>query len=206
VTAIRRILTVVEELVTELGDPVHTPVRRAAAVAVLANPWSGRAAGADLAPEVAALAPALAHALADRLLDALGSPEQVQAFGKAAIVGTDGELEHGAALIHTPYFGDVLRHRVDGSSVIVFSDQRAPAGTALTVPLWHKEHSTTRSHYQTVTVRVPDAPRPSEIAVIAAASDGPRPNARIGDRRTDAALTDHDLARRDMERDMETVA
>jgi amino acid synthesis protein len=185
---IRRILTVVEEAVTELGEPVHTPVRRAAAVAVVANPWAGRGVEHDLSPEVAALAPTIAHALSDRLIAALGSAERVQAFGKAAIVGLDGEIEHAGALIHTPYFGDVLRSRSQGESIIVFSDLRAPAGTTLTVPLWHKVHAATRSHYQTVSVRVPDAPRPDEIAVIAAASDGPRPNARIGDRTTDPAL------------------
>jgi amino acid synthesis protein len=190
---IRRILTVVEESVTELGEPVRTPVRRAAAVAVVTNPWAGRGVQDDLSAEVAAIAPAIAHALCDRLITALGSAGRVQAFGKAAIVGIDGEIEHAGALIHTPYFGDVLRSRVHGESIIVFSDVRAPAGTTLTVPLWHKVEAATRSHYQTVSVRVPDAPRAGEIAVIAAASDGPRPNARIGDRRTDRALTDQEL-------------
>lgn len=192
---IRRIVTVVEESVRELGEPVRTPVRRAAAVAVVANPWAGRIQD-DLSPEVVELAPEIAHALSDRLLAALGGATAVETFGKAAIVGLDGEIEHAGALIHTPFFGDVLRHRTHGESIIVFADQRAAAGTALTVPLWHKDHASTRSHYQTVTVRVPDGPRPGEIAVIAAASDGPRPNARIGDRRTDAALADHVLDHR----------
>ncbi|ANY09459.1 amino acid synthesis family protein [Pseudonocardia sp. HH130630-07] len=194
--AIRRVVTVVEESLHELGRPVRTPVRRAAAVAVVANPWLGRGVQDDLSREAAALAPEIAHALSDRLLAALGGATGVEAFGKAAIVGLDGEIEHAGALIHTPFFGDVLRHRTGGESIIVFSDQRAGAGTPLTVPLWHKEHAATRSHYQTITVRVPDGPRPGEIAVIAAASDGPRPNARIGDRRTDAALADHVLDRR----------
>jgi hypothetical protein len=196
---IRRILTVVEETVTELGEPARARVRRAAAVAVVANPWAGSGVQDDLSAEVAGLAPTIAHALSDRLLAALGSAENVQAFGKAAIVGLDGEIEHAGALIHTPYFGDVLRSRVQGRSIIVFSDQRAPAGTTLSIPLWHKDHAATRSHYQTVAVRVPDAPRPDEIAVIAAASDGPRPNARIGDRRTDAALAEHELVRPELE-------
>jgi hypothetical protein len=194
---VRRIVTVVEESVRELGEPVRFPVRRAAAVAVVANPWLGRGIQDDLSAEVVDLAPEIAHALSDRLLTALGGAERVEAFGKAAIVGLDGEIEHAGALIHTPFFGDVLRHRTDGESIIVFSDERAAAGTPLTVPLWHKDHAATRSHYQTVTVRVPDGPRPGEIAVIAAASDGPRPNARIGDRRTDAALASRVLDRPD---------
>jgi hypothetical protein len=192
---IRRIVTVVEETVREVGEPVRVSVRRAAAVAVVANPWIGRGIQDDLSAEVAALAPEIAHALSDRLLDVLGGAERIEAFGKAALVGLDGEIEHAGALIHTPYFGDVLRRRTDGESIIVFSDQRAAAGTTLSVPIWHKNHASTRSHYQTVPVRVPDAPRPGEIAVIAAASDGPRPNARIGDRRTDTALADHILNR-----------
>ncbi|MBN9733498.1 MULTISPECIES: amino acid synthesis family protein [unclassified Pseudonocardia] len=194
-SAIRRIVTVVEESVRELGEPVRTPVRRAAVVAVVANPWRGRGIQDDLSPEVAGLAPEIAHELSDRLLTALGGAAGVEAFGKAAIVGLDGELEHAGALIHTPFFGNVLRHRTEGESIIVFSDQRAAAGTPLTVPLWHKDHAATRSHYQTITVRVPDGPRPGEIAVIAAAADGPRPNARIGDRRSDAALDRHVLDR-----------
>ena len=194
-SAVRRIVTVVEESVHELGEPVHFPVRRAAAVAVVANPWLGRGVQDDLSAEVAELAPEIAHLLSDRLLTALGGPGRVEAFGKAAIVGLDGETEHAGALIHTPFFGDVLRHRTEGESIIVFSDQRAAAGTPLTVPLWHKDHAATRSHYQTITVRVPDGPRPGEIAVVAAASDGPRPHARLGDRRTDAALADHVLDR-----------
>lgn len=189
---IRRLVTVVEETVSELGEPVRVPVRRAAAVAVVANPWLGRGVLDDLAPEVAELAPRISHTLSDRLLDALGGAGRIEAFGKAAIVGLDGEIEHAGALIHTPFFGDVLRHRTGGESIIVFSDQRAAAGQPISVPIWHKNHASTRSHYQTLSVRVPDGPRPGEIAVIAAASDGPRPNARIGDRRTDAAL-DRDL-------------
>ncbi|QWF82981.1 amino acid synthesis family protein [Amycolatopsis sp. CA-230715] len=196
---IRRIVTVVEESLLELGEPVRVPVRRAAAVAVVANPWLGKGIQHDLSAEVAELAPRIAHELSDRLIAALGGAARVEAFGKAAIVGLDGEIEHAGALIHTPYFGDVLRSRTEGESIIVFSDQRAAAGTTLSVPLWHKEHASTRSHYQTLPVRVPDAPRPGEIAVIAAVSDGPRPNARIGDRTTDAALAAEVLSRPELE-------
>ncbi|MBB3053154.1 hypothetical protein FHS23_004197 [Prauserella isguenensis] len=191
--SIRRIVTVTDEPLHEAGEPVRVPVRRVAAVAVVSNPWVGRGVLNDLSAEVSALAPEIAHALSDRLVSALGGAEHVEAFGKAALVGVNGEIEHAGALIHTPYFGDVLRRRTDGESIIVFADQRSGAGTSLPVPIWHKNHASTRSHYQTVPVRVPDAPRPDEIAVIAAASDGPRPNARIGDRRTDTALADHIL-------------
>lgn len=189
--AVRRVVTVVEETLREVGEPVRVSTRRVAAVAIVDNPWVGRGVQNDLSAEATELAPEIAHLLSDRLLTALGGTEKIEAFGKAAVVGLDGETEHAGALIHTPYFGDVLRRRTDGESIIVFSDQRADAGTSLSVPLWHKNHASTRSHYQTIPVRVPDAPRPNEIAVIATAADGSRPNARIGDRRTDTALTEN---------------
>lgn len=185
---IRKIVVMTEDVVAELGRPVDRISRRAVAAAVIGNPWHGRGHVADLQPEVRDVAPLLARALTGRLIEALGGADRIEAFGKAAIVGVDGETEHGSALIHTPYFGDVLRDAVDGTSIIVFSEQRAAPGTPLTVPMWHKTASATRSHYQTVEIRVGDAPRPDEIVVIAAASSGSRPNARIGDRTTDSAV------------------
>jgi len=191
---IRKLLTVVDEIVAEPGAGPAQPVRRAAAAAVVANPWAGRGLVDDLQPGVERLAPEVAVALTDRLAAALGGADAIEAFGKAALVGTDGEIEHGAALIHTPWFGDVIRQALDGTSIIVFSDARGPAGTSLVVPVWHKTAAATRSHYQTVEVRVPDAPRPDEIVLVCAAATGGRPLARIGDRSTDTAtvrLEDH---------------
>jgi hypothetical protein len=182
---IRKIVVVEEETLMDVGRSVLVPARCVAAAAVIGNPWAGKGFVSDLSPEVANLGPGLAHALADRLVRAFGGAEKVEAFGKAAMVGLDGETEHGSAFIHTPYFGDVFRHVVQGTSIITFSESRSSAGESLVVPIWHKTHSATRSHYQTIQVRVSDAPRPDEIVVIAAASAGPRPNARIGDRSTD---------------------
>lgn len=190
---VRKFVTTTDEILIEVGRPVRVPVRRVAAAAVVANPWAGRGVLPDLAAEAAALAPVLAAELTRRLTGALGGPERVESFGKGAIVGLDGEIEHGAALIHTPYFGNIFRELVDGTSIIAFADDRAPAGASLAVPVWHKTESATRSHYQTVQVRVPDAPRPGEIVVVAAAAAGPRPNARIGDRRTDPRVTLKDV-------------
>jgi hypothetical protein len=203
---VRRICTVVEDVVTELGRPVATPVRRAAVAAVITNPWSGRGVVTDLNEEVVRVAPLVVHELTSRLLDTLGGADRVEAFGKAAIVGLGGETEHAGALIHTPYFGNLFREITEGSSVIVFSDERAEAGAPLTVPMWHKVHAATRSHYQTITVRVPDAPRADEIVVIAAGSTGGRPNARIGDRSSDpqVRLADHPRSQYKIE-NLETV-
>jgi hypothetical protein len=189
VTLVRKVVTTTEHIVTELGRPVANHSRRVAAAAVITNPWAGKGFVPDLAASAAEVAADLAMRLSSRLTDVLGGAEHVQAFGKGALVGLDGEIEHGAALIHTPYFGNLLRELVDGSSVVVFSDERGPAGSALTVPIWHKTHAATRSHYQTIQVRVPDAPAANEIVVIAAAASGPRPNARIGDRNTDPKVT-----------------
>ncbi len=184
-TAIRKVVVTTEDLVLEQGQPVSAPVRRAAVAAVIPNPWAGQGVVADLQPVVAEIAPPLATEMTERLIAALGGVDAVESFGKAAIVGLDGEIEHGAALLHTPYFGNIIRHLVGGESIIVFSDERAAAGAPLTVPVWHKNAAATRSHYQTVQIRVSDAPRPDEIVVIVAGASGPRPNARIGDRTTD---------------------
>jgi len=190
---VRRICTVVEDLVSELGSPVTTPVRRVAVAAVITNPWAGRGIVDSLDEEIADVAPELAHQLTARLVDSLGGVDQVQAFGKAAIVGQGGEIEHAGALIHTPYFGNLLRELTEAESIIVFSDDRADAGASLTVPMWHKMHAATRSHYQTIAVRVADAPRADEIVVVAAGSTGGRPNARIGDRSSDPVVRLADL-------------
>ncbi|MFJ2608390.1 amino acid synthesis family protein [Streptomyces sp. NPDC087425] len=190
---LRKVVTVVDEVLRDVGRPVPVPVRRVAVAAVVRNPWAGRGFVTDLQPEVEALAPELARLLTGRLIETLGGVERIEAFGKAAVVGLDGEIEHGGALIHTPYFGNVLRELTEGTSIIVFSDDRLPAGEPLTVPLWHKTAAATRSHYQTVQIRVPDAPRPDELVVIAGAASGPRPHARIGDRRTDPVVRLADL-------------
>lgn len=189
VADVRRMVVQVDEVCLEAGVAPAVPARQAVAAAVLVNPWAGLPADADLQPDVERVAPALAQALTERLLAALGGPESVEAFGKGAIVGTAGELEHGAALIHTPYFGNLVREYLQGESIICFADMRAGAGASLTIPMWHKTAAATRSHYQTITTRLGDAPRADEIVVLAAASTGPRPHPRIGDRTTDPTVT-----------------
>lgn len=186
---IRKIVHYQEEILLENGQVPAVPVVRATVAAVVSNPWAGTGPDTDLSPATERLAPHLARVLTDRLLEGLGGAEQVEAFGKAAIVGTAGEIEHAGALIHTPYFGNLVREFLEGSSIICFADDRAEAGQALVVPMWHKTHAATRSHYQTITTRVSDGPRADEIVVVVAASTGPRPHPRIGDRATDPAVT-----------------
>ena len=186
---LRRTTLYRELVLRENGVAPAVPALRATAAAVVRNPWIGTGPDQDLAAEVEAMAPLLARELSRRLLDSLGGVEAVEAFGKAAIVGSSGEIEHAAALIHTPYFGNLMREFLGGDSIICFADTRADAGETLVVPMWHKTQAATRSHYQTITARVSDAPRPDEIVVVAAASTGPRPHSRIGDRRTDPAVS-----------------
>lgn len=186
---LRKLVLYREAVVAEGGSRPSVPARQASVAAVVRNPWVGTATTTDLSTEARRIAPVLVRLMTDRLLDALGGAGEVEAFGKGAIVGTAGEIEHGGALIHTPYFGNLLREFLAGESIICFADARAGAGEPLVVPLWHKTAAATRSHYQTVSARVPDGPRPDEIVIVAAASTGPRPHARIGDRRTDPIVT-----------------
>ena len=190
---VRKVVVQAEDVLAELGQPVRSVVRRVTAGAVIANPWLHHGVVDNLQAAVTQVAPKLARDLTSRLVAAVGGVGRVEAFGKAAIVGLDGEIEHGAALMHTPYFGNVFRELVEGTSIICFAEERAGAGASLSVPMWHKTAASTRSHYQSVPVRVSDAPRPDEILVVAAVSSGPRPNARIGDRRTDPRVRLADL-------------
>ncbi|ALE08021.1 peptide synthetase [Arthrobacter sp. ERGS1:01] len=189
----RKVVLYKEEVLAENGTRPERPALRATVAAVIANPWLGTGPAADLSAAAEAMAPHLAKLLTDRLIDSLGGAAAIEAFGKAAIVGTSGEIEHGGALIHTPFFGNLMRDFLQGESIICFADSRAEAGETLVVPMWHKTQAATRSHYQTVSARVSDGPRAGEIVIIAAASTGPRPHARIGDRKTDPAVRAQDL-------------
>ncbi|MFM9588328.1 amino acid synthesis family protein [Streptomyces scabiei] len=190
---LRKLVVYRDVALTEAGEAPARPARRASVAAVIRNPWVGMGPAADLSGEQARIGPVLAGLLTDRLISSLGGVAEIEAFGKAALVGAAGEIEHAGALIHTPYFGNLVREFLHGESIICFADTRAEAGETLVVPLWHKTHASTRSHYQTVSTRVSDAPRSDELVVVAAASTGPRPHPRIGDRRTDPVVTTETL-------------
>jgi hypothetical protein len=186
---VRKVFVLTEEILRDGSGALAASVTRAAAAAVIRNPWSGSSVSTDLAPETERIAPVLAKVLTDRLTAALGGAGEIEAFGKSAVVGLKGEVEHAAALIHTPYFGNLVREFLEGTSILSFSDDRAEPGTTIAVPMWHKEAASTRSHYQTLTLNLSDAPHPDEIIVVAAASTGSRPHPRIGDRTTDQPVT-----------------
>ena len=186
---LRKVVCSREEIIMEAGEKLTHPIHQASVAAVLRNPWIGTGPAEDLTVDAAAIAPPLSKLLTDRLTDVLGGAENIEAFGKAAVVGLRGEIEHAGALIHTPFFGNLVREFLEGTSVLCFADTRSDAGQSLVVPMWHKVEATRRDHYQTTSVRIADGPFPDEIVVVAAASTGPRPHPRLGDRSTDPKVT-----------------
>ncbi len=176
---LRRIVTIVEETLIEGGRTLEPPTRRAAAVAVIANPFAGTYQE-DLSP-LMATGKALGRILPERAVAALGIPgDKVESFGKAALVGEDGELEHAAALLHPELgapFRDVLGR---GAALIPSSKKRGAPGAAFDIPLGHKDAARVRSHFDGMEVRVSDAPRANEIAVAIAVTDSGRPLPRVG--------------------------
>lgn len=175
-TPFRKLLTIVEEIHAEGGREVARPIRRVAAVAVIHNPFAGRFE-ADLGPLVQA-GEELGALLGKRAVEALGGP--VESYGKAAVVGLDGELEHAAAILH-PTLGGPFRAAVGGGKAIIPSAKKlGTAGTAIDVPLHYKDAAFVRTHFDAMEVRVPDAPRPDEIVVALVVTDGGRPHPRVG--------------------------
>jgi hypothetical protein len=174
---VRKIVTFVDEVLTEGGRPVDPPARTAVVVAVVQNPWAGQGFVEDLGPGIDATASDLGKLLAPRVCEALGVP--VEAFGKAAVVGLDGEVEHGSALIHTLKFGDHFRKAAEATTLLPAVEKRAAAGTLFDVPLKHVTDATIRSHHQSIEVRVADAPHADEIVVGLAAAGQGRPQARL---------------------------
>ncbi|WP_342644222.1 amino acid synthesis family protein [Rhodoligotrophos ferricapiens] len=178
---IRKIACYTEETFIEGGKAGDRPITMAVAAAVLTNPWRGRGFVEDLRPEILAMAPVLGEELVSRLTRII-APEQIEAYGKAAIVGSNGEVEHGSALIHTLRFGNLFRNAVGGTTYLSFTNTRGPAGMLVSLPMTHKTVTGTRSHFITATFSIPDAPAADEILIAIGASDGGRMHPRIGDR------------------------
>lgn len=182
---IRKTVVYVEETLIEGGKPAERPLRLLAAAAVIRNPWLGRGFVEDLRPEVHAMAPVLGELLTGEILKLAGSGEAVEGYGKAAIVGTDGEIEHASAMIHTLRFGNRFRKAVGAKSYLSFTNTRGPANTPVVIPLMHKLDEGMRSHYLTIQFSILDAPAHDEIVVALGGSIGGRPHHRIGDRYRD---------------------
>ena len=176
---IRKLIVEVDETRIEAGKPIDPPTRKALAMAVIENPYAG--AYADNLDELIAIGEELGGLLGDKCVQALGiAPGAAQSYGKAAIVGEAGELEHAAAILH-PKLGAPLRKAVEkGAALVPSAKKRGGVGTAIDVPLGHKDAAFVRSHFDAMEARVSDAPRANEIVVAVVVTDSGRPLPRIG--------------------------
>ena len=177
--SIRKIIVQVDEIHFDGGKAVNPPTRRALAMAVIANPYAGRFS--ESLDELIDIGEELGGMLGERCVQALGiAPEQAQSYGKAAIVGEGGELEHAAAILH-PKLGAPLRKAVSkGAALVPSAKKQGTLGTAIDVPLGHKDAAFVRSHFDAMEARVADAPRANEIVVAVVVTDSGRPHPRIG--------------------------
>ena len=176
---IRKIIVQVDEVLQEGGQAVNPPTRRALAMAVIANPYAGKfSENLDLLIDIGE---ELGGLLGERCVKALGiQPEDAHSYGKAAIVGEAGELEHAAAILH-PKLGAPLRKAVSkGAALVPSAKKQGTLGTAIDVPLGHKDAAFVRSHFDAMEARVNDAPRANEILVAVVVTDSGRPYPRIG--------------------------
>lgn len=176
---LRKLVVQVDETRIEMGQPIEPPTRRAVAIAVIDNPYAGR-----YEPKLDALIEAgeeLGALLGKKCVEALGiEPGAAQSYGKAAIVGEAGELEHAAAILH-PKLGAPLRVAVEkGAALVPSAKKMGTLGTAIDVPLGHKDAALVRSHFDAIEARVADAPRANEIVVAVAVTASGRPLPRIG--------------------------
>lgn len=174
---IRKIVDVVEEVFVEGEKKASRPVKVAATMAVIKNPYAGRFVE-DLFPMINAFSPELGTLLGNRCVALLGG--HVEAYGKGALVGSEGEVEHGSGIIHTLKFGDPFREAAKGTALLPSAEKRGGVGASLDLALKHKTDPKQRTHHMTFEVRIPDAPRADEIVIVCAASDNGRAHPRIG--------------------------
>ena len=176
---IRKIVTFVEETLVEMGQTVAPPARRAAAIAVIENPFAGKYVE-DLS-ELMTIGEELGELLTQRAVAALGIPgPSAESYGKAAAVGENGELEHAAAILHPKLGTPVRRVLGKGAALIPSSKKRGGLGVVLDIPLGNKDAAFVRSHFDGMEVRISDAPRANEIMVAIAVTDSGRPLPRVG--------------------------
>jgi hypothetical protein len=176
---IRKIVVVMDEVHREMGRAIAPPTRRAAAAAVIANPFAGKYVE-DLS-ELIEIGAEMGDLLGRKCVAALAiAPGRAESYGKAAMVGEDGELEHAAALLH-PKLGAPLRAAVEkGAALVPSSKKRGGPGQPLDIPLGHKDAAYVRSHFDGMEVRINDAPRANEILIAVAVTDSGRPLPRVG--------------------------
>ncbi|MEM7118812.1 MAG: amino acid synthesis family protein [Chloroflexota bacterium] len=182
---VRKTATYHEISYIEGGKEAPIPLQLFAAAAVIKNPWHGRGFVENLRPEILSISPPLAELLTAEIVRMAGSGDAVEGYGKAAVVGADGEVEHASGIIHTLRFGNHFRKAVGAKSYLSFTNTRGGPGCPIMIPLMHKQDAGMRSHYLTIQFSIADAPRADEIVVCLGASIGGRPHHRIGNRYID---------------------
>jgi hypothetical protein len=182
---IRKIVTCTEQTYIEGAKAAETPLTMVGVAVVIRNPWHGRGFVGNLKPEIQAHCSQLGALMVERLCAAMGGAGRIQAYGKAAVVGVDGEIEHASAVIHTLRFGNHYREAVDAKSYLAFTNKRGGPGTSIQIPMMHKDDEGLRSHYLTLEMHIEDAPRADEIVVVLGAADSGRVHSRIGNRYLD---------------------
>lgn len=181
---IRKTVTHVDTIYIEAGKPAEKPIKMVGVAAIITNPWAGRFVE-NLRPEIMTQAPPLGDLLVPMIFHELGTADDVEAYGKAAVVGMNGEVEHASAFIHTLWFGNKFRDAVEGTSYLSFTNKRGGPGTSIQIPMMEKNDPGQRSHYITLEFSIADAPGPDEIVVALGASSGGRAHPRIGNRYMD---------------------
>lgn len=176
---IRKIVSFIDETHVEMGKTISPPTRRAAAVAVIENPYAGRYS--DDLEELMVIGEELGGLLGEKCVALLGiDAAAAESYGKSAMVGENGELEHAAAILH-PRLGKPLRAAVEkGAALVASSKKMGSMGQVLDVPLGHKDAAYVRSHFDGMEVSINDAPRANEIMVAVAVTDSGRPLPRVG--------------------------
>ena len=194
---IRKTLFHVETTLIEGNKPAKKPLILIAAVAVIKNPWfdfkNPNQFIKDLKPGILDVAPGLGEMLTSMIIKEAGSGANIEGYGKSAVVGLKGEIEHASGIIHTLRFGNFYREAVGAKSYLSFCNTRGGANAPIMIPLMDKNDAGRRSHYLTISLSIPDAPADDEIVVALGASIGGRPQHRIGDRYQDLKDLGHDL-------------
>ncbi|MGI9350591.1 MAG: amino acid synthesis family protein [Rhizobiaceae bacterium] len=186
---IRRTLLHIQTTHIEEGKPVSPATKLIAALAVVKNPWHGLGYVEDLRPQIRETGPVIGKLLTDMILEVAG--DRVEGYGKAAVVGMGGYVEHAQALTHTLWFGNQYREAVGAKTYLAFTNTKGVAGQPIMIPLMDKHDAGRRSHYQTIHLNIPDAPGPDEIVMALGASIGGQPHHRIGDRYQDLEEMGH---------------
>ena len=194
---IRKTLLHVEKTLIEGNKKADKPLTLIAAIAVIKNPWVNLQNGGkyteDLKPGILDVAPELGEILTAMIIKEAGAGDKVEGYGKSAIVGLKGEIEHASAIIHTLRFGNYYREAVGAQSYLSFCNTRGAANAPIMIPLMDKNDAGRRSHYLTIQLAIPDAPADDELVIALGASIGGRPHHRIGDRYQDLKDLGHDV-------------